>query len=389
VRSILFDAIAPHPDHRYDPGMLSIALIIATAVPLLSLLVIYRLNLFGTNATFRTVILCFLWGIAAYGLAFGLHRTLINNGLIAFRTLQRLVAPFDEEILKALILIILVRRANFTYFVDGAIYGFAIGIGFAIAENYAYVGTTSATLQVATGRVLSTNLIHASASAVIGISLGVARFERLWRAILTGLVGLLVAAAIHMAFNNLVTRVRGGTLLLYAAAFGLTAALFIALAIRRGLQEGRAWIREVLGDLDRVTAQEAAMVDRIAESKQLTAPIRERFGDQKAAQIARMLVLQGRIGILRKTLDKIPDAKLRRDVEQEMAGLREEMDALRREIGLYTMLYLRNIFPGEDSSLWGSLEQRIASQQPSEDRPNLWASLEQSVKDRGAGDASL
>lgn len=368
--------------------MLSLALIIATAVPLLSLFVIYRLNLFGTNATFRTVIVCFLWGIAAYGLAFGLHRTLLNNGLISFRTLQRLIAPIDEEILKALILIVLVRRANFTYFVDGAIYGFAIGIGFAIAENYAYIGTTSASLQVATGRVLSTNLIHASASAVIGISLGVARFERLRRAILTGVAGLLVAVAIHMAFNNLVSRVRSGILLLYAAAFGLSAALFIALAIRRGLQEGRAWIREVLGELDRVTAQETAMVDRIADSKQLTAPIRVRFGDEKAGQITRLLVLQGRIGILRKTLGKIPDEKLRRDVEGEMAGLRDEMDLLRREIGLYTMLYLRNIFPGEDSSLWGSLEQRIASQKPSEGQPNLWASLEQSVKDRGAGDVS-
>ncbi len=368
--------------------MLSLALIIATAVPLLSLLAIYRLNLFGTNDTFRTVVICFLWGIAAYGIAFGLHRVLINNGLIAYRTLQRFIAPFDEEILKALILIYLVRRANFTYFVDGAIYGFAIGIGFAIAENYAYVGTTATSLQIATGRVLSTNLIHASASAVVGISLGLARFEQRRRAILTGLVGLLVAAAIHMAFNNLVTRVRSGSLLLYAAAFGLSAALFIALAIRRGLQEGRAWIREVLGDLDRVTAQETAMVDQIAQSKQLIAPIRERFGARKADQIARLLAVQGRLGILRKTLDKIPDEKLRRDVEGEMTELREEMDTLRREVGLYTMLYLRNIFPGEDSSLWGNLEQRIADQKPSEGKPNLWASLEQSVKDRGAEDVS-
>ena len=69
------------------------------------------------------------------------------------------------------------RRPKFTYFVDGAIYGFAIGIGFAVFENYEYIAGSSAALNTAIGRVISTNLIHATASAIIGIAFGLARFQ--------------------------------------------------------------------------------------------------------------------------------------------------------------------------------------------------------------------
>src|SRR5512142_1235110 len=101
-----------------------IALVIATAIPLIVLYIIYTLDLYKTGA-FRSVLLCFAWGGAAFAGAYFTNRTIYLNHLASSDNIVMFVAPVVEEILKALILVYLVRRPNFTYFVDGAIYGFA------------------------------------------------------------------------------------------------------------------------------------------------------------------------------------------------------------------------------------------------------------------------
>lgn len=369
--------------------MLIIALLIATIVPLIFLYVIYKLDLYGTGS-FRIVLVCFAWGMAAFALAYYINTAFVNAGLITWDTVKRYFAPVAEEILKALILIYLVKRPNFTYFVDGAIYGFSIGVGFAIVENYSYVlGGTTSMLGVAIGRVLSTNLMHASASALIGIAVGYARFQRSWRLLLSLLVGVLFALALHLGFNNLVTRVSSGLLLLYAAAVGFGSAGVIALAIKRGLAEEKTWIEETLGEADRVTKGEAAVVHRITDMREILAPLAKRFGPEKASQIERFLMLQARLGILRKTLEKLQDEKMLRAVEAQMSDLRREMDDARRSVGAYCMLYLRHTIPEESSPLWGRLESAIQEKiaaRPAGGGANLWSSLSQRTASTSAAD---
>jgi RsiW-degrading membrane proteinase PrsW (M82 family) len=368
-------------------AILAISLAIATAVPLVSFYVIYKLDLYRTGS-FRLILLCFAWGAAVFALATQINNATLDHQLVTYETFQRFTAPIVEEILKALILVYLVRRPNFTYFVDGAIYGFAVGIGFAIVENYSYIlGYEGTALSVAVGRVLSTNLMHATASALVGIALGFARFQRLSRGVLLLFSGLLLAMAVHMAFNNLVTRVSSALLLLYAAATGLGGAAFTAFAVRRGLAEEKTWIEETLGEADRVTAGEAAVVHRLADARQILAPVAERFGPEKTAEIERFLLLQARLGILRKTLEKLSEEKMIRAVEAQMGDLQAEMDAARRSVGAYCMLYLRNIFPPEASPLWDRLEHAIEEKmvtRPVEGGMNLWATLGERTTQAGA-----
>ncbi|MCP5087475.1 MAG: PrsW family intramembrane metalloprotease, partial [Rhodobacteraceae bacterium] len=194
-------------------------MIIATALPLVVLYLIYRLDLYATGS-FQLVMACFVWGIASLAMALFLaNRLTLDWGWVNQQTLTRYVAPVSEELLKALFLIFLVRRAQFTYFVDGAIYGFAVGMGFAIIENALYLSKTP-DVSLAMSRVISTNLMHATATSMVGIALGRARFHRAGGRFLWLLAGLATAIAIHAGFNNLVTRVNGRFLLLYAAAAG-------------------------------------------------------------------------------------------------------------------------------------------------------------------------
>jgi RsiW-degrading membrane proteinase PrsW (M82 family) len=365
----------------YDFGMVAVLVgsvvpfIIATAVPLIVLYIIYKLNLYGTGS-FSFVLFCFAWGIAAFGAAYFVNPAVSR---LLHLDMVHAVAPVAEEILKALILLYLVRRVSFTYFVDGAIYGFAIGIGFAIAENYQYLlGAEGAVLVTAVARVISTNLMHATASALVGIALGFARFQRLASAIPILLAGWLLAMSVHAGFNHLVTADVGALLLLYAAAVGIGGAGFIVFAIKRGLAEEKTWIEEKLGEADRVTTEEAAVVHRLEDTGELLSPIVERFGSEKAQEVERFLVLQARLGIYRKTLEKLNDEKMIKAVEAQMDEVREKMDASRRAVGAYCMLYLRNIFPPEVSPLWDRLEsiiqERIASR-PAASGPSLWDTL--------------
>jgi hypothetical protein len=212
----------------------------------------------------------------------------------------------------------------------------------------------------------------------LGIALGYARFERLPRLVLVSLAGMLAAILVHMGFNNMVTRVDSGLLLVYAAASGLAGAGLIAFAIQKGLQQEKAWIEEKLGMADRVTRGEAAVVQRIEKMDEILEPLAERFGEKKASQIERFLITQARLGILRKSLDKLSDERMRRSVDEQMNKLRLEMDAARREVGSYAMLYLRHTFPEDSSPLWGRLESAIqerAAARPASGGVNLWANL--------------
>ena len=355
-----------------------LAFVIAFVIPLLSLYLIYKLDLYKTGE-FRMVLTCFISGAVAFWMASLINSTTYSRGWVDRMDIIRYSAPIVEEILKGLLLWFLVRRPKFTYFVEGAVYGFAAGVGFAIFENYQYIlGAGGAGFGVAISRVISTNLMHATTTSLLGIALGYARFERLPRLVLVSLAGMLAAILVHMGFNNLVTRVTSGLLLVYAAACGLAGASLIAFIIQRGLKEEKAWIEEKLGMADRVTRGEAAVVQRIEKMDEILEPLAERFGEKKAAQIERFLITQARLGILRKSLDKLSDERMKRSVDEQMNKLRLEMDVARRDVGSYAMLYLRHTFPEDSSPLWGRLESAIqerAAARPASGGVNLWANL--------------
>jgi chorismate synthase len=147
--------------------------------------------------------------------------------------------------------------------------------------------------------------------------------------------------------------------------------------MRRGLAEEKAWIEETIGQEASVTAGESAIVNRLSESQKILAPLAKKFGPKKAEQIERFLILQAQLGIKRKTLEKMPDEKLRQAVEAEMAQTRAEMDAARRSVGVYIMAYVRTIFPEGGSPVYGRLETILSERalQPASGGPDAFALL--------------
>lgn len=363
-----------------------VALAIATLLPLLFAYGMYMLDVYQTRSRWY-ILYCFIWGIFSYAIAVFVNVVMIEREIVSLENVLRFSAPVVEETLKGILLYYLVRRGDFAYFVDGAIYGFAGGVGFAVVENYEYVlGSSAAALSTAMARVFSTNLIHAAGSGVIGISLGIARLQHSRRRFWWMAAGLILAFGLHIGFNNLVTRVTSGLQVVLAVAVGFGAAVFVFMAIRRGLQDERLWIEETLDHLHAITPQESSLVKREGVLDELLQPLAEVFGPRKMELVEQFLTIQAQLGILQKTLEVFRnqnDEKMAARVQAQMDGLHKKMDRIRRSIGAYHMLYLRGTFLQGSGRVWDRLESIIQQRYAGGTKPggmNLWSLVEQRIQ---------
>jgi RsiW-degrading membrane proteinase PrsW (M82 family) len=122
---------------------------------------------------------------------------------ISVATYSRYVAPIIEELAKAVVIVGLVRANRIGFLVDAAIYGFAIGTGFAVVENiYYWHSIANPSLNLWLVRGFGTAVMHGGTTAIFGIA-GKTLAER--RELPKGvgwLIALLSAIAIHSAFNH-------------------------------------------------------------------------------------------------------------------------------------------------------------------------------------------
>lgn len=151
----------------------------------------------------RLLLVCLGWGLISAGIAYVLNTGLANHFSLDFDTLSRYVAPAVEEAIKAGMVFFLIARRQIGFMVDAAIYGFAIGTGFALAENswyYWQLGHDFNTI-LAIVRGFGTAIMHGGTMAICAIIVieGVQRSSKLLTSATTG---LLAAMMIHTLFNQ-------------------------------------------------------------------------------------------------------------------------------------------------------------------------------------------
>lgn len=361
--------------------MLLAALVIALTIPVGFLFFLRRFDLHKT-AKFQRNVVTLACGIAAYWLAAQINPAMVRAGWVTWDQVIRMTAPFVEEILKSLILVYLVTRADFNYVVDGALYGFGAGIGFAIVENIEYVnGNAELALIVALARVFSTNLMHATGSGLIGTALAFHRGEQAkQRALWVVMGGYAVAIIFHAVFN---TMVNAGTYLVFAIGYGVLGAVLIWYVIRRGMSAQKQWVGERLGEQDRVTKEETRAVTGIEKMVEtLLAPFKERFGDEKASLVRELLHKQAEIGIKRKLLESTPSPSKHKELEGIIQSLAKDMEGLRRQIGMYPMMFVRVVYLGQDFQVWERIQARIAESSTGQKGGGLFDRVNDRIKEK-------
>jgi protease PrsW len=127
---------------------------------------------------------------------------LLNMGR-NFVLYSRYVAPFVEELLKVLFPIYLLKSRKFAFMVDGAIYGFAVGAGFAFIENLFYLNTLQdPNLLLWVVRGFGTAVMHGGSTAIFAILLKSILDRKVSEKWYYFIPPLLTAILIHSLFNH-------------------------------------------------------------------------------------------------------------------------------------------------------------------------------------------
>jgi protease PrsW len=151
---------------------------------------------------------------------------------------RRYLAPIIEETLKALYVVYLVRAEKVGFMVDAGIQGFAVGTGFAVAENLYYasaLGNTGLVLWLVRG--LGTAVMHGSTTAIVAILAKDIADRSATTSLRPFVPGLAIAIGVHSLFNHLLLNP-----LLAAALLILTMPLLMFVVFERSEKATREWL---------------------------------------------------------------------------------------------------------------------------------------------------
>jgi len=115
----------------------------------------------------------------------------------------RYVSPISEEVLKALVIVLLFRLNRIGFLVDSAIMGFAVGAGFAFVENLYYLqshGDAHIALWIVRG--FGTAMMHGAVTAIFAIMSQSLTERHMKINPILYVPGLVAAIALHSAFNH-------------------------------------------------------------------------------------------------------------------------------------------------------------------------------------------
>jgi RsiW-degrading membrane proteinase PrsW (M82 family) len=159
----------------------------------------------------RAVVAALTCGALIAAATYPLNELFLDRFTMPLSTFSRYVAPASEELLKALVIVALIRAHRIGFLVDAAIFGFAVGTGFALAENLYYLHLVpDASLGTWIVRGFGTALMHGGATAIFGV-MGLAMIERR-SGPAAFLPGLAVAILLHAGFNQFFFSPRMSTL---------------------------------------------------------------------------------------------------------------------------------------------------------------------------------
>ncbi len=356
-----------------------LALLLAAGIPAIFLLIIYTQDLYASR-TFRLVLICFAWGaLGGVGLSY------LLNTYVTYPTLRKLgwdvlllyvlFAPIGEELIKSLVLLYVSRRSEFTYFVDGAIYGFASGIGFSIVENFLYLSQNPRMgIALAVSRAFSTCLMHGAAAGLVGIAIGRVRFQQKTGRGLGLVGGWIGAMLLHGVFNTITQSgaLSGSLQAIVPIGIGFAGVGLIAYVISLGLREQKQWLADTLDRKVGVTGAEVRAAQSYSSLEEMLAPIAEQF-PQKTEQVMALVLRQAQLGIRRKVQEKLDDPKQKEQLTQEIAQMQTEMEQLRKAIGPYVMAYVRSVFPAGALNMWARMELIAAQTGPAD--VQKWAKM--------------
>jgi len=263
------------------------------------------------------------------------------------RTFARYVAPLVEETLKAGYVIFLIRRRRVGFVVDAAIFGFAVGAGFAIIENVYYfeqLDDPNVLLWIVRG--FGTAIMHGGMTAMVGI---ITKYfhDRYSGRPGVALPGIGLAVVAHSAFNHFILSPVVTTLLL---VLGLP---LLIIGVFRASERGtRMWLGVRL-DTDQELL-EIINTGRASESRvgKYFETLRSRFPGELVVDMVCMLRLHLELSIRAKGILLMREAGFKVKPDPDIEERFEELKYLEQSIGRTGQLAVAPIFNMSDHDIW-------------------------------------
>jgi hypothetical protein len=257
-------------------------------------------------------------------------------------------APIIEELLKALIVWWLLRTGRIGFMVEGAIYGFAVGAGFAMVENIVYLHYLGpASLVVWVVRGFGTALMHGGGTAITGI-LGASQVHRGKFAREIALVGgWALASAVHMLYNSplLPPAFAAGLVLLGIPVLMVAIFMRSERAVEGWLGEGFEADMQLLAD---ISSGEFSQTPSGVYLRSL----RDSFSPPLVADMLCLLQVSTELAIRAKAEMLKREAGFGSGEDEEVKARLVELRYLEKNIGPTGRLALAPLLAGRERRLW-------------------------------------
>lgn len=296
----------------------------------------------------RALLLTIAAGLAVAGVSFLINISVLRLAGVELSLVTRYVAPVVEELLKAAVVVWFIRSHRVGFLVDAAIVGFAVGAGFAVAENIYFLNVLEdATFAVWIVRGCGTAIMHGGVMAIFAV-LSKALIERRGAPdFLLFLPGLLVAVVVHSFFNHFLLLPVLSTLIVLV---GLPPLLLLVFwyserVLRRWLDVGFDTAAELLRLVHSGEFSESK-VGRYLRS------LRESFQGAVVADMLCYLRLHLELSLRAKGELMMRQKGFRTELEPEIREKLEELAFLEGSIGRAGRLAIRPVLQVSGRDLW-------------------------------------
>ena len=257
-------------------------------------------------------------------------------------------APLLEELAKGAFWIALIAMARTVFMADSAICGFAIGTGFALTENIAYLRVLEGKgLNIWLVRGFGTALMHGGVSA-IGATLSVYLLESGHRVGIRLFVpGMLAAVLLHSTFNQSLESPVASTI---AAMVGLP--LVLAGTFYFSELSLRAWLTDKLDrDIDFLSDMGSREFCETRVGSYLMS-LQESFSPSVCGDMLSLLQLTSELSMRAKSDLLLEEAGMTLEPDPELDAMFVELEYLTRNIGPTGMLAIRPLLAQTPRDLW-------------------------------------
>jgi len=295
----------------------------------------------------KNLALCIAWGMISAGIAYVINSMLFQKFNLDFKFVSHYISPFSEELLKCIFILFLLQKKRIGFMIDAAIYGFAIGAGFALVENIVYMyNLNSPDLLTWIIRGFGTAIMHGGCSSLIAIILAGARNREVSNFIFF-ILALLTACVIHSLFNHFYI-----SPILQTLGIVVLFPVIFTLVFRLNEKQLQNWLEiEFSSEVELLTMIKKGKF-RHTKSGQFLSALKDRFAPEVLVDMYCYISLYLELSIKAKRNMMLRENGFSSIIEDDIAEKLKELSQLRKQIGKIGELTLSPLIRMNYRDLW-------------------------------------